>query len=370
MVSTYYLNEALKEAQKADPKAVRPNPLVGAVVVDASQTIVGRGYHKKVGTAHAEVHAIEDAEKNGADLSKCTLYVTLEPCSHHGRTPPCTDLIIRAGIPKVVVASRDPNPLVSGLEVLQEANITVEFVHLEAVDQLNKVFFVNQQQNRPFFALKMAISQNGMIGKKGVGRFWLSNKYSRQFVHEHLRKQTDAILTTARTVIQDNAKMNIRVEGEEEQELNLVVVDRGLQLLQEENKGLSIFYPRNKTKIYLVTDHAIDLGHDRTDLEVLVVPFTGDGRVDVSVLGKRLLEKQFCHVLVEAGALFGQSMLKEDIVDEVHLFVAPTHIEENEGIPFLHIDNLNMVEKSLNGFTLSKKEEFSGDQYLVFSKET
>ena len=118
MVSTYYLNEALKEAQKTDPKVVRPNPLVGAVVVDASQTIVGRGYHKKVGTAHAEVHAIEDAEKNGADLSKCTLYVTLEPCSHHGRTPPCTDLIIRAGIPKVVVASRDPNPLVSGLEVL------------------------------------------------------------------------------------------------------------------------------------------------------------------------------------------------------------------------------------------------------------
>ncbi len=370
MVSTYYLNEALKEAQKTDPKSVRPNPLVGAVVVDASQTIVGRGYHKQAGTPHAEVYAIEEAVNNGADLSKCTLYVTLEPCSHHGRTPPCTDLIIRAGIPKVVVASRDPNPLVSGLEVLQEANITVEFVHLEAVDQLNKVFFVNQQQNRPFFALKMAISQNGMIGKKGVGRFWLSNKYSRQFVHEQLRKQTDAILTTARTVIQDNAKMNIRVEGEEEQELNLVVVDRGLQLLQEENKGLSIFFPRNKTKIYLVTDHAIDLGHDRTDLEVLVVPFTGDGRVDVSVLGKRLLEKQFCHVLVEAGALFGQSMLKEDIVDEVHLFVAPTHIEENEGIPFLHIDNLNMVEKSLNGFTLSKKEEFSGDQYLVFSKET
>ena len=370
MVSTYYLNEALKEAQKTDPKSVRPNPLVGAVVVDASQTIVGRGYHKQAGTPHAEVHAIEEAKNIGADLTQCTLYVTLEPCSHHGRTPPCTDLIIRAGIPVVVVASRDPNPLVSGFEVLQKANIKVDFVHLNTADQLNKVFFVNQRLKRPFFSLKMAISQNGMIGKKGTGRLWLSNKFSRQFVHEQLRKQTDAILTTARTVIQDNAKMNIRVDGEDEQELNLVVVDRGLQLLQEENKSLSIFYARKKTKIYLVTDHAIDLGHDRTEVEVLVVPFTVDGRVDALVLGKRLLEKQFCHVLVEAGALFGQSMLKEDIVDEVHLFVAPTHIEENEGIPFLHIDNLNMVEKSLNGFTLSKKEEFSGDQYLVFSKET
>jgi diaminohydroxyphosphoribosylaminopyrimidine deaminase/5-amino-6-(5-phosphoribosylamino)uracil reductase len=370
MLSEYYLLLALEEARKANPLEVRPNPLVGAILVDENQSIVGRGYHKQVGTPHAEVHAIEDAKNNGADLTKCTLYVTLEPCSHHGKTPPCTDLIIRSRIPVVVVASRDPNPLVSGFEVLQKANITVEFVHLEEVDKLNKVFLVNQQQGRPFFALKMAISQNGMIGKKGVGRFWLSNKYSRHFVHEHLRKETDAILTTAKTVIQDNAKMNIRVEGEDEQELNLVVVDRGLQLLQEENKGLSIFYPRNRTKIYLVTDLAVDLGHDRTDVEVLVVPFTVDGRVDVSVLGKRLLEKQFCHVLVEAGAMLGQSMLKEDIIDEVHLFVAPTHIEENDGIPFLHIDNLNIVEESLKGFMLSKKEEISGDQYLVFSKET
>ena len=370
MVSTYYLNEALKEAQKADPKSVRPNPLVGAVVVDASQTIVGRGYHKKAGTPHAEVLAIEDAKNIGADLTECTLYVTLEPCSHHGRTPPCTDLIIRAGIPVVVVASRDPNPLVSGFEVLQKANIKVDFVHLNTADQLNKVFFVNQRLKRPFFSLKMAISQNGMIGKKGTGRLWLSNKFSRQFVHEQLRKQTDAILTTARTVIQDNAKMNIRVEGEEEQELNLVVVDRGLQLLQEENKSLSIFFARKKTKIYLVTDHAVDLGHDRTEVEVLVVPFTVDGRVDALVLGKRLLEKQICHVLVEAGAMLGQSMLNEDIIDEVHLFVAPIHIEEEEGIPFLKLDQQNTPEALLSNFTVSKKENFSGDEYFSFSRKT
>jgi diaminohydroxyphosphoribosylaminopyrimidine deaminase/5-amino-6-(5-phosphoribosylamino)uracil reductase len=370
MVSTYYLNEALKEAQKADPKAVRPNPLVGAIVVDENQVIVGRGYHQQLGTPHAEVHAIEEAVNNDADLSKCTLYVTLEPCSHHGRTPPCTDLILKHGIRKVVIGSLDPNPLVSGIELLQSKGVEVELNLMKEIEELNRVFLMNQMMGRPFFTLKMAISKNGMIGKIGEMRFWLSNKFSRQFVHEHLRKQTDAILTTARTVIQDNAKMNIRVEGEEEQELNLVVVDRGLQLLQGENKSLSIFYARKNTKIYLVTDYAVDLGHDRTDVEVLVVPFTADGRVDALVLGKRLLEKQICHILVEAGAMLGQSMLKEDIIDEVHLFVAPIHIEEEEGIPFLKLDQQNTPEVLLSNFMVSKKEIFSGDEYFSFSRKT
>jgi diaminohydroxyphosphoribosylaminopyrimidine deaminase/5-amino-6-(5-phosphoribosylamino)uracil reductase len=270
----------------------------------------------------------------------------------------------------VVIGSLDPNPLVSGIELLRSKGVEVELNLMKEIEELNRVFLMNQMMGRPFFTLKMAISKNGMIGKIGEMRFWLSNKFSRQFVHEHLRKQTDAILTTARTVIQDNAKMNIRVEGEEEQELNLVVVDRGLQLLQGENKSLSIFYARKNTKIYLVTDYAVDLGHDRTDVEVLVVPFTADGRVDALVLGKRLLEKQICHVLVEAGAMLGQSMLKEDIIDEVHLFVAPIHIEEEEGIPFLKLDQQNTPEVLLSNFTVSKKDNFSEDEYFSFSRKT
>jgi diaminohydroxyphosphoribosylaminopyrimidine deaminase/5-amino-6-(5-phosphoribosylamino)uracil reductase len=368
MVSAYYLNEALKEAQKADPKLVRPNPLVGAVVVDENQDIVGRGYHKKIGTPHAEVHAIADAEQNGADLSKCTLYVTLEPCSHHGRTPPCTDLIILKKIPSVVVGSRDPNPLVNGIDKLRKENIDVVYESLPEAERMNKVFFVNQMKERPFFTLKMAISKNGMIGKMGQKRFWLSNEQSRNVVHEKLRTVADAILTTAKTIINDDAKMNIRIQGNQEQELSVVVVDKDLILLDEANKHLSIFYPRANSKIYLVTDRIGEIKTDRPDLEVIVVPFNSERKVDLETLGKILLIKGICRVLVEAGATLGLCMLNQQFIDEVHLFIAPFEIDTKEGIPFLNFDFQNLHAHELSGFKIMRNENLSSDHHLVYER--
>ena len=368
MVSAYYLNEALKEAQKADPKEVRPNPLVGAVVVDENQVIVGRGYHKKVGTPHAEVHAIADAEKNGADLSKCTLYVTLEPCSHHGRTPPCTDLILKHRIKKVVIGSLDPNPLVSGVELLRSKGVEVEVALSKEIEGLNRVFFTNQKMGRPFFTLKMAISKNGMIGKIGQKRFWLSNEQSRIVVHEKLRTVADAILTTAKTIINDDAKMNIRVQGKQEQELNIVVLDKDLVFLDEVYRHLSIFYPREKSKIYLVTDCIGEIKTDRPDLEVIAVSFNSERKVDLEALGKILLAKGICHVLVEAGAALGFSMLNQKRVDEVHLFRAPIEIDQQEGISFLNFDLQNIETDELSDFKLIHNENLSGDQYLIYER--
>jgi diaminohydroxyphosphoribosylaminopyrimidine deaminase/5-amino-6-(5-phosphoribosylamino)uracil reductase len=126
-----FIKEAIREARKADLKNVRPNPLVGSLVVNKSQEIIGRGHHEKCGGPHAEVHAIQEALNNVKDLSDCTLYVSLEPCSHQGKTPPCTHLILSTGIKKVVIASMDPNPRVSGAEILREKEVEVLHLHDE-----------------------------------------------------------------------------------------------------------------------------------------------------------------------------------------------------------------------------------------------
>jgi diaminohydroxyphosphoribosylaminopyrimidine deaminase/5-amino-6-(5-phosphoribosylamino)uracil reductase len=342
--------------------------LVGAVVVDENQEIVGRGYHQKAGTPHAEVHAIADAAKNGADLSKCTLYVTLEPCSHHGRTPPCTDLILQHGIKKVVIGSLDPNPLVSGVELLKSKGVAVEVELSKEMEELNRVFFTNHMKGRPFFALKMAISKNGMIGKMGQKRFWLSNEQSRNVVHEKLRTVADAILTTAKTIINDDAKMNIRIQGNQEQELSVVVVDKDLILLDEVNKHLSIFYPRGNSKVYLLTDRIGEIKTDRPDLEIIEVPFNSERKVDLEALGKILLEKGICRVMVEAGASLGLSMMNQQFIDEVHLFIVPMEIDTKEGIPFLNFDFQNLNAGELSDFKIMKNENLSGDHHLVYER--
>ena len=145
-----YLQKAFLLSKKANSKDIRPNPFVGAIIVDEMGEIIGEGYHKKLGEAHAEVFAIQQALENHTDLSKCTLYVTLEPCSHFGKTPPCTDLIIQHRIKKVVIGALDPNPKVSGAKILAEAGIEVEILPLPEVDQLNQVFIVNQKYTYSF----------------------------------------------------------------------------------------------------------------------------------------------------------------------------------------------------------------------------
>jgi len=136
-------------AEQGNPKAIRPNPHVGAVVVSANDEIVGEGFHQKAGEAHAEVMAIRNALDHGAKLDTCTLYVTLEPCSHTGKTPPCTTLILQHRIPRVVIGSMDPNPLVSGAEILRKNGVVVEVHVLPEILALNDTFIINQSLKRP-----------------------------------------------------------------------------------------------------------------------------------------------------------------------------------------------------------------------------
>lgn len=329
MSASAYLHKAFLLAKQANPKAIRPNPFVGAIVVSANGEVLGEGFHQKAGEAHAEVIAINNALEHGADLSNCTLYVTLEPCSHTGKTPPCTDLIIEHHIPRVVIGSMDPNPLVSGASILKDKGIAVEVIALPEIVEMNDTFNINQQLKRPKYVLKSAITLNGKIADRFGESKWISNEQSRDHVHEYLRAKADAILTTAKTVIRDNATMNIRIKDQKEEELNLIVFDRNLDLLKKENHQLSIYYKRNSSKIYLVTDK--DETTTLPNVEIIIIPIN-EGRFNLEILHKELLERNICQVLIEAGGTINATMMQAKAVDEIYTFVCPRILMDNAAI--------------------------------------
>jgi diaminohydroxyphosphoribosylaminopyrimidine deaminase/5-amino-6-(5-phosphoribosylamino)uracil reductase len=330
MTAEQYLQRAFLLARQANPKAIRPNPFVGAVVVSENGEMVGEGFHQQAGEAHAEVIAIHQAIGHGAKLDTCTLYVTLEPCSHTGKTPPCTNLIIQHRIPRVVIGSMDPNPLVSGARILQENGVIVEIMVMPDVVALNNTFNINQIQKRPKYVLKSAITLNGKIADSSGKSQWISNNESREHVHKYLRTAADAILTTAKTVLRDNATMNIRIKDQPEQELSLIIFDRNLALLKKENQHLSCFYKRNKSAIYLVTDK-VGIKPALPNVEIIHIPMQ-DEFFDISVLHKELLARNICQVLIEAGGSLNAAMMHAKAVDEIYTFVCPRILMHNAAI--------------------------------------
>jgi diaminohydroxyphosphoribosylaminopyrimidine deaminase/5-amino-6-(5-phosphoribosylamino)uracil reductase len=329
-------------SKKANSKDIRPNPFVGAILVDQNGSIMGEGYHQKAGEGHAEVNAIKDAKEKISDLSNCTLYVTLEPCSHFGKTPPCTSLIIENKISKVVIGSIDPNPLVSGVKVLEAAGIEVEICILPEINQLNTVFNINHKYKRPKYILKTATTINGKIADRNASSKWISNNRSRKMVHEKLRYSVDAILTTAQTVIKDNAAMNIRVGEEKAEELNAIIIDKNLDLLKQENTFLNIFYPRTKSKIYLVTDKKQEAALPK-NVEIIQIPFP-IGVCDLEQLNTVLLNRNLCEILVEAGGKLNGYMIKEKQIDEIYLFIAPSLLIDTHAINAFSSDELQLMD--------------------------
>ena len=197
----YFMQRALELAARAKGRT-SPNPLVGAVVVKDGE-IVGEGYHRKAGEPHAEVIALEAAGENSRNA---TLYVTLEPCNHYGKTPPCTEAVIKAGISTVYVATPDPNPKVSGQGIarLREAGIQVHVGLLEEeARELNRFFFKYVTRELPFVALKVAMTLDGKIATRTGNSRWISNEKSREYVHQ-LRNTYDTILTGIGTVLADD----------------------------------------------------------------------------------------------------------------------------------------------------------------------
>ena len=363
MTSADYLHIAFLLAKRANSKDIRPNPFVGAIVVDANGEIIGEGYHIKAGEAHAEVNAINDAKFKTSDLSNCTLFVTLEPCSHTGKTPPCTHFILEHKIPKVVIGAMDPNPLVSGATLLTEAGVNVEICILPEIVALNSTFNANQLNKRPKYILKAATTINGKISDRLGNSKWISNVKSRNYVHQALRKNADAILTTAKTVMKDNATMNIRLAEAEPKELNLIIIDKQLDILKEENKGLGIFYPRKETKIYLITDKTYE--HTLPENVEIINTNINNSECDLMQLNDILLKKNICEVLVEAGGKLNASLLKDKLVDELIVFMGPSLLIDNNALNLFNTNDLQTIEDSVQ-LSLMETQTFDNDIMLKY----
>lgn len=345
MTELMYLEQAFLLAQKAKSKIIRPNPFVGAIVVCEKGKIVGEGYHQRSGEAHAEVLAINDALKNGADLSKATLYVTLEPCSHIGKTPPCTDLILKHKIPHVIVGSLDPNPQVSGIEHLEKNGVKITQILLPKIAEMNDVFNINQLNKRPKYILKTATTLNGKIADREGNSQWISNEKSRDFVHSHLRSNVDAILSTAKTVIKDNARLNIRNSNGLVNEVDLVIIDKELDLLKKENKALSILHKRSDSILYIVTNQE-NLPNVPDYIQFIQVGFN-ENLLDIEELHTALLSKNICYVLVEAGAKLNATMIQNKCIDELYAFICPSILTDVFSKNVFEIDNKQLLKEKM-----------------------
>ncbi len=313
------MNRALELAALALGRT-SPNPVVGAVVVRNGE-IVGEGYHHQAGTPHAEVHALRAA---GSLAQGATIYVTLEPCSHHGRTPPCANTLIEAGIKRVVVATLDPNPIVAGkgLAILKEAGIATTLgVLQEQAVHLNQFFFKYIKTGRPYVTVKSAMTLDGKIATASGDSRWVSGEESRQLVHR-MRNTYDAIMVGIGTVLKDDPLLNTRLDDEHGRDPVRVIIDSRLELPMESQ--IMRTSQQQQTLLFccsqVETDRISRL--EQAGIKVIQLPTTEETLPLAEVLDE-LGRREICSVLVEGGAEINASLLENDLVDKIHLFIAP-----------------------------------------------
>jgi len=350
-------------AKKAIDTQIRPNPFVGAILLDQNEQIIGEGYHQQIGGPHAEVYAIEQALKTTTDLSHSTLYVSLEPCSHFGKTPPCVDLVIRHKIKKVVIASLDPNPKVASVEKLKAHGIEVEVLDEMNAKILNARFFTNQQKQRPYFILKTASTIDGKISDYARKSKWISNPTSRQYVHDQLRSNVDAILTSYKTIIEDQAQLTIRNQQGEVKETNVIIIDKRLTLLKNQYTILPIFYPRNKTTITFIVSEKPDFQLP-PHTNYIVGEFDEYGLIFSSVTSQ-LLELGMYTILTEGGSQLNSSMIQQKVADELYWFIAPAILNDTKALSMLGLDQSCNLEEKVN-LTLMEIRKIEEDVLLHY----
>ena len=317
-----FMNRALALAQQGKGQT-SPNPLVGAVIVNAGK-IVGEGYHQKAGEPHAEIHALQAA---GSNAKGGTLYVNLEPCCHIGQTPPCTEAIIKAGISRVYTAHLDPNPKVAGKGVkrLEQAGIEVNVgLFAETAEKLNEVFIKYMSSSYPFVILKIAMSLDGKIATSTGESKWITSPASRQRVHE-LRDEVDAIIVGIGTVLTDNPTLTTRLPNKKGNDATRIVLDSHARI----PTAAKVFNPESDADVIIaVTPQAFASNIALlkiTGAEVLVIP-AKNGQVCFKTLLKTLGERGITSVMVEGGAQVNETALMSGLVDKVMCFVAPIFI--------------------------------------------
>jgi diaminohydroxyphosphoribosylaminopyrimidine deaminase / 5-amino-6-(5-phosphoribosylamino)uracil reductase len=321
------MRRALEEARKGLGRTA-PNPVVGAVLVKAGK-VISTGFHAKAGTPHAEVVALRQA---GARARGAVLYTTLEPCDHFGRTPPCSRAILEAGIRRVVSGSADPNPLVNGKGIarLRRAGVeVVQHVLRDEADALNRPFFKLIRQRLPFVTLKVATSLDGKIATVTGDSRWVTGEAARKRVHQ-LRDQVDVVLVGANTIDRDDPLLTTRLPGG--RNAVRLVVDSSLRL----SPGKRVFQDGGPKTIVATTCPADDpkaAALSAQGVEVWTLP-EKDRRVSLEALFQKLGEAGHLHVLAEGGAQLAGALLREGLVDELWVFLAPKLVGQ-EGLSWV-----------------------------------
>lgn len=348
-----YMQQAIQLAKSADGQT-GVNPLVGAVVVKDGR-VVGFGAHLRAGEAHAEVHAIRMA---GASAYGATIYVTLEPCAHYGKTPPCADLIVESGIKRVVIAMEDPNPLVAGKGIsrLKSVGIDVEVGLLEAEARaLNPAFLRSLETKRPYVILKTATSLDGKIALEAGESQWVTGDEARRDVHE-LRAKVDAVLTGIGTVLADDPALTVRLDVPTRQPLR-VILDRDLRI----PLSSQLVRSANDVPVLVYTLSDDDVKRD-------ALSQTGVELADYSTLDnvfRDLYRRGVGRLLVEAGPTLVTSLLDGRYADEWVMYQSPRVFGGNGGVyRSTQVGPLDTIER----FVIKSVETVGTDIKLVMRK--
>ena len=321
MTDEYYMRRAIALAQKGEGQ-VSPNPLVGAVIVKDGK-IIGEGYHEHYGQPHAERNALANCIQSPEGA---TIYVTLEPCCHHGKQPPCTDALLAAGIRRVVIGSKDPNPLVhgKGIRILREHGVEVtEQVLQDECDEMNEVFFHYIQTKLPFVILKYAMTLDGKIATYTGASRWVTGEAARAHVHR-MRNRYHAIMVGVGTVLADDPMLNVRVEGWKSPVR--IVCDSSLripldsQIVRSAKEYRTIVAYAGQEENEEITEK-IERLHAK-GVDTVCCPDEKD-QIDLKKLMTYLGNEGIDSILLEGGGTLNDSALRAGIVKEVHCFIAP-----------------------------------------------
>jgi len=337
-----YMARALRLAKQGQ-YSTDPNPRVGCVITD-SDGVIGEGWHVRAGEGHAEVNALQAASR---DVQGATAYVTLEPCSHHGRTPPCSQALFDAGVKRVVVAMPDPNPLVSGqgIAMLQQAGVNVETgLLMQQAEALNPGYLKRMRDGRPWVRCKLAMSLDGRTAMASGESKWITSAQAREDVHR-LRTRSSVIMTGSGTVLSDNPSMTARcVEVEQRSEPPLrVVIDSQLQ----SSPQAAIFRQPGETRVYTLADSSPKRKAvlQEAGAEVVMLP-AKESRVDLHAVMHDLADLQMNEVMVEAGAGLAGAMLQAGLIDELVIYVAPKLMGDSARGLF-HLPGLEKMAQSV-----------------------
>jgi len=315
----HFMRLALKEARKGEGRT-SPNPCVGAVIVKDGQ-VISRGYHKKAGTAHAEIHAIQNTS---VSLEGAAIYVTLEPCNHTGKTPPCSHAIHAAGLSRVVIGMTDPNPLVNGggIEFLRSHGLDViSGVLEEECRALNYPFIKHITQGVPWIIMKAGVSLDGRLNYQSGRSGWITGEQSGYEVHK-IRNRVDAILVGRKTIDIDNPSLTTRLLRGKAKDPIRIILDSDLST-SPDAKVYHLASPA-ETWVFCATDvpKSKRLEFEKLDVRLITIDRTEKG-LDLRCLLKVLGKEHICSVLVEGGAHLHGAFLREKLYDYAHLFCAP-----------------------------------------------